>query len=126
MGVRQARSGGSAPWRGTAFLVEACVLLAFVVAAVAVFAALFLGAAREGERAVRLTRAVVAARDAAERFVADGEDGSWEAGELRVRVDVTEDDEVAGLLRATVSVTDAGGELVYQLTTARAAGGDES
>ena len=104
MGVRQARAGGSAPWRGTAFLVEACVLLAFVVAAVAVFAALFLGAAREGERAERLTR----------------------AGELRVRVDVTEDDEVAGLLRATVSVTDAEGELVYQLTTARAAGGDES
>ena len=68
----------------------------------------------------------MAARDAAECFVADGEDGSWEAGELRVRVDVTEDDEVAGLLRATVSVTDAGGELVYQLTTARAAGGDES
>ena len=118
MGVNRARAGGSAPWRGTAFLVEACVLLAFVVAAVAVFAALFLGAAREGERAERLTRAVVAARDAAERFVANGEDGSWEAGELRVRVDVTEDDEMAG--------TDAEGELVYQLTTARAAGGDES
>lgn len=117
----------AAPWRGTAFLVEACLLLAVVVGCVAVFAALFSRAGLEGARAEELTRAVVAARDAAEVFAAEGEDaaGEREVGALSVRVDVTDDDEVAGLLRAVITVSDAEGAEVYRLETARA-GGEES
>lgn len=117
----------AAPWRGTAFLVEACLLLAVVVGCVAVFAALFSRAGLEGARAEELTRAVVAARDAAEVFAAEGEDaaGEREVGALSVRVDVTDDDEVAGLLRAVITVSDAEGAEVYRLETARA-GGEKS
>ena len=42
-----------------------------------------------------------------------------------MRVDVTDDDEVAGLLRAVITVSDAEGAEVYRLETARA-GGEES
>ena len=117
----------AAPWRGTAFLVEACLLLAVVAGCVAVFAALFSRAGLEGARAEELTRAVVVARDAAEVFAAEGEDaaGEREVGTLSVRVDVTGDDEVAGLLRAVITVRDAEGAEVYRLETARA-GGEES
>ena len=38
----------AAPWRGTAFLVEACLLLAVIVGCVAVFASLFARAGAEG------------------------------------------------------------------------------
>lgn len=119
---------GDAPWHGTAFLVEACVLLTFVVAAVAVFAALFFGAAREGARAEQLTQAVTVARDAAERFAAEGAaaDGSWESNGMTVQVDVSEDDEIPGLLRAEVVVLDGQGAELYRLETARATGGDAS
>ena len=61
-GARRPRE--AAPWRGTAFLVEACLLLAVIVGCVAVFASLFARAGAEGARAEELTRAVVAARDA--------------------------------------------------------------
>lgn len=62
---------GATPWRGTAFLVEACILLAIVTGSVGVFASLFAAASRTGAEAEQLTRAVVAARDAAERFEAE-------------------------------------------------------
>ena len=48
-----------------------------------------------------------------------------EVGALSVRVDVTDDDEIAGLLRAVITVSDAEGAEVYRLETARA-GGEES
>lgn len=123
-GARRPRE--AAPWRGTAFLVEACLLLAVIVGCVAVFASLFARAGGEGAQAEELTRAVVAARDAAEVFAAEGTDaaGEREVGQLAVSVDVTEDDEVAGLLRATIVVRDAEGAEVYRLETARA-GGEE-
>ena len=61
-----------------------------------------------------------------EVFAAEGTDaaGEREVGQLAVSVDVTEDDEVAGLLRATIVVRDAEGAEVYRLETARA-GGEE-
>lgn len=118
----------TAPWRGTAFLVEASVLLTFVVAAVAVFAVLFFGAAREGLRAERLTQAVTAARDAAEQFAANGAeaDGTWESDGLTVQVKVSADEEIPGLLRAEVSVLDEGGSELYRLETALSEGGEAS
>ena len=118
---------GGTPWQGTAFLVEACLMLGIIVASVAVFAALFAAASREGTRAEQLTRAVTAARDAAETFAAEGSDaaGTWEADGLTVRVDVAADVEVPGLARAVVIVYDAEGAELYRLETARA-GGDAS
>lgn len=116
--------GAAAPWRGTAFLVEACLLLAVVAGAVVVFAALFARAGTEGARAERVARAVVAARDAAELFAAEGSDAAGErrVGDLLVSVETSDDDEVAGLLRAVVVVQDAGGAELYRLETARAGG----
>ena len=123
MSAREARSV-AAPWRGTAFLVEACLLLAAITVCVAVFAALFARAGVEGARAEELTRAVVAARDAAEVFAAEGEDaaGERQVGKLAVSVDVTPDHEVPGLLRAVITVRDAEGAEVYRLETARVGG----
>lgn len=123
MSAREARRV-AAPWRGTAFLVEACLLLVAITICVAVFAALFARASVEGARAEELTRAVVAARDAAEVFAAEGEDAAGErgVGELAVSVDVTRDHEVAGLLRAVITVRDAEGAEVYRLETARVGG----
>lgn len=125
MSARNARHPReAAPWRGTAFLVEACLLLAVIAGCVAVFASLFARAGAEGARAEELARAVVAARDAAEVFAAEGADaaGEHEVGQLEVSVDVTADDEVAGLLRAVITVCDAEGTEVYRLETARAGG----
>ncbi len=127
MSAGSKRRGAAAPWRGTAFLVEACLLLAVVVGAVVVFAALFARAGAEGARAEQMARAVVAARDAAELFAADGADASGEraVGDLLVSVETSDDEEVAGLQRAVIVVTDSGGAELYRLETARA-GGDRS
>lgn len=118
---------GTTPWSGTAFLVEACILLAIVTGSVGVFASLFAAASRTGAEAEQLTRAVVAARDAAERFGAEALVGEWEASgsDLVVRVEAEPDDAVPGLLRALITVSDANGDVVYELETARA-GGDAS
>lgn len=57
-------------WHGTAFLVEALVLLAFLTAALAVFAQLFASARTEAARGAELSEAVAIAQNAAERFAA--------------------------------------------------------
>ena len=117
--------GGTTPWGGTAFLIEACLLLAFLVASLAVLATTFAAASEQGRRADELTRAVVLARDAAERFCADpaGElDATSESG-LTVTVDV-EPTRENDLVRATVVVTNSDDTEVYRLETARHAGGD--
>lgn len=119
------RTREAAPWRGTAFLVEACLLLAVIAGCVAVFAALFARSAAEGTRAEELTRAVVAARDAAEVFAAEGSGAAGErevADGLHLSVDVAADEEVPGLLRAVIVVRDDEGTEVYRLETARAGG----
>ena len=65
-----------------------------------------------------------AARDAAERFEAEALVGEWDASgsDLVVRVEAEPDDEVPGLLRARITVSDAKGDVVYELETARAGG----
>ena len=127
----RARRASTAPWSGTAFLVEACALLAFLVVSLAVLAALFMTASERGREADQLARAVVAARDAAERVCADPEvvGDEWaRAGGLTVHVEEAphKDGDPEGLLRATVVVTGADGNEVYRLETATFPGGDES
>lgn len=64
---RFARAGQS----GSAFIVEALILLVFLAASVAVFTQLFAHAATQATESVQLSRAVAMASDTAERFAAD-------------------------------------------------------
>lgn len=66
------KAHGSRPrWAGAAFLVEAMLLLVFLIASFAVFTQLFAAAADRANRSEALTEAVVAASTVAERFAAD-------------------------------------------------------
>ena len=62
---------GGSSWHGSAFIVEALVLLIFLAAAVAIFTQLFSHAAAEAAQSRALSSAVAAADDVAERFSAD-------------------------------------------------------
>lgn len=139
-GFRQERARHAsrigANWHGRAFLVEALVLLAFLVVSLAVLISLFVNARVEGAQGDRLTQAVQLAQNAAEQFAANPQDGAGLGGEqdgLRVVVEVAEEPHDQGVLySAVIYVTDkllgsagkdadgedAGGE-VFRLKTAR-------
>lgn len=104
-------------WHGTAFLIEALVLVAFLMAALAVVLSLFASARAEEARAARLSEAVTLAQNAAEAFAAtDGpvsrvsQETGAQTGDLYVvAVDVAAEERAAGTLyTATISVTMAG------------------
>lgn len=63
--------GGRASWHGTALLVEALVLLAFLVASLALFMQVFAQARGMGAEGSELAQAVAMASDLAEEFAAD-------------------------------------------------------
>lgn len=65
------RDGGRASWHGTALLVEALVLLAFLVASLALFMQVFAQARGMGAEGSRLAQAVAMASNLAEEFAAD-------------------------------------------------------
>lgn len=115
----------SRSWHGTAFLVEALVLLLFLVASLGIFMQAFARARATGAQAAQLESAVALASDMAERFCADPASASEPAQEdgltATCDVEAPSDGEVA-TLRATITVTDADGTVVYELATARAAG----
>lgn len=116
-------NGKANPWGGTAYLVEAMVLLAFLVAALAVCSALFAQSLSTAREQSRLERAVAVATDTAERFSADPSDPEGcipdDTDGLDVACDVTPEQNAAGTLyEATITVSD-GGQQVYTLTTAR-------
>lgn len=124
---RQARK---ASWHGKAFLVEALVLLVFLVASLSILVALFVQARTEADEGERLSQAVQLAQNAAEEFAADpaGSQGlTIEDGGLMATVQVGEEAHESGsLLNATVTVVDeegggsiAAGEEIYRLDTAR-------
>lgn len=62
---------GKTSWTGTAFMVEALVLLFFLVASLAVFTQLFAYSANGAKQAQRLTQATELAQNAAEEFSAN-------------------------------------------------------
>lgn len=65
------RDGGRASWHGTALLVEALVLLAFLVASLALFMQAFAQARGMGADGSELAQAVAMASNLAEEFAAD-------------------------------------------------------
>lgn len=145
------RDGGRASWHGTALLVEALVLLAFLVASLALFMQVFAQARGMGAEGSELAQAVAMASDLAEEFAADPavepdpleRDGltascavatvaADDAGGADGQTDPEADDAPSGissgaagtLYRATILVTDGDGDEVYRLVTERYASGD--
>lgn len=68
---RSLRRGAYHTWSGTAFVVEALILLAFLVAALAILLTLFSDAHLRAEDTLRLEAAVTVASDEAEAFGAN-------------------------------------------------------
>lgn len=114
-------------WSGMAVLVEAMVVLLFLIASLAIITQLFAKAAIRAQEGERLARAVAVATDAAERFAADPDEaaGTTVTDELEVVCEVVPTDTPAGTLYdATISVfvqgdTDSAQAPVYVLTTSR-------
>lgn len=107
--------------RGMAFLVEALVVLAFLMTSLAVFVQLFSSAQLQGMRATRLSEAVMAATNTAEQFSANPASVQPSATEngLTITCTVEEEPHTSGkLYNATITVRDGDTEL-YTLRTAR-------
>ena len=120
-----ARSGNrKAASHGIAFLIEALVILAFLVACIAVFTKLFAAAQLEGLAATHTSQAVIAATNRAEQFSANPTDTSEvvTADGLRTVCEVDQIQHGAGVLyNATIIVYDesAQGAEIYRLETSR-------
>lgn len=124
MAARRLRNNGSdvRGKRGMAFIVEALVLLFFLVLAVTVFVQLLGGAVVRSQQATDLENAVQIAQDAAEAFAADPQSFQPEdQGIYVVDADIERTATSAGTLyRATIKVGKNGEEgSVYELSTAR-------
>lgn len=124
------REGRKASWHGKAFLVEALVLLVFLVASLSILVGLFVQARTEGAAGERLSRAVQLAQNTAEAFAADpaaAQDLVMEDDGLVATVQAEGEPHESGwLLNATVTVVDRDGssafgpgEEAYRLETAR-------
>ena len=144
------RDGGRASWRGTALLVEALVLLAFLVASLALFMQVFAQARGMGAEGSELAQAVAMASDLAEEFATDpavepeplerdgltascaiatvaADDADGTGGQTGSGADDALSGGTAGTLyRATILVTDGDGDEVYRLVTERYARGDDA
>lgn len=124
-GGERAGAFASRSWHGTAFLVEALVLLLFLVASLGIFMQAFARARATGAQATQLESAVALASDMAERFCADPTAVSEPVEEDGLVAICDVEAPAAGEaapLRATITVTDADGDVVYELATARATG----
>jgi len=94
-------------WSGAAFLVEAMLLLVFIMASLAVFTQLFSTSAERAIESRDLTDAVAAASATAERFCADPltVESETQVGGLRVICQVTPERRTGGVIYyATISV----------------------
>ena len=118
------RAGSGTSRAGTAMLVEAMILLVFLIASLAVFMQMFSASLTRADESRELTMAVAAASDAAEQFAAYPEQtgGEQTLDGMRVVCDVQEEPRPAGILyRADISVyaDDNSDEPIYSITTAR-------
>lgn len=120
-GAGQAGESGRATWPGTAFLVEALILLAFLVGALAVFMQLFGASAVRGAENGELAQAIVLASNSAEEFAADPQGAAAETTEdgFTVRCDVQPEKTAAGTLYHASITVESNGDEVYQLETSR-------
>lgn len=111
---RRRTSNVKSPWHGKAFLVEALVLLAFLVMSLAVLITLFVNAQLESAGGERLAQAVHLAQNAAEEFAAnptDAEALAIEQDGLAVTAQLSYEPHESGtLVRAVIAVTEQGGE----------------
>lgn len=107
--------------RGIAFLVEALVVLAFLMLAMAVFVQLFAGAQLEALHANDLSEAVLAATNRAEEFSADptGVLATSEEGDFVITCDVTPNTMAGGTLFEATIVVQKNGDDIYTLETSR-------
>ena len=117
------RTQGRPAWSGMAVVVEAMVLLVFLLGSLAVITQLFAAASVRAQEGRLLAEAVAAATTTAERFAADPasvEDAHTE-GDLTVRCDVTSEKAGTGTLyHATIRVFGGTSKpALYTLTTAR-------
>ena len=118
-----ARRSRSLPsWAGAAFIVEAMLLLVFLIGSVAVFTQLFAASIERSTRSENLAGAVAAAENVAERFAVDptGTVGTTTVGNLTVTCESKGEDMAGGTLyHATITVlSDDSDEPVYTLNTA--------
>lgn len=148
------RGTGRASWHGTALLVEALVLLAFLVASLALFMHVFAQARGMGAEGSQLAQAVAMASDLAEEFAADpaaepeplerdgltascavatvaADDADGQTGpdadDAPSDASSGDSSDAAGTLyRATILVTDGDGDEVYRLVTERYASDDDT
>ncbi len=117
----QGASNRSQGHRGTAFLIEALVVLAFLMVALAVFVQLFSKAQIQGVKANQLSQAVLIATNYAEEFSANPSkvEAQKEKDGLTATCKINEDKHTAGTLYdATIEVSD-GTQTVYTLHTSR-------
>ncbi len=123
MSLRAARRSADTTGRhGMAFIVEALILLAFLVACIAVFMQLLGSAGHLSEDATKLDRAVQYAVNAAEQFAADpvSSEGEGSHAGLTVTSDVTEEAMDHGTLyHAHIVVTDEESATIYELDTSK-------
>ena len=130
---------GLPTWSGSAFIVEALLLLLFLAASAAIFTQLFAHAATQATESLELSRAVAVANDTAERFAADPdsiEDVTLSDGMVVVCTTTSDGYGAGTLYHATISGygQDAYpvpgelpvGEPVYSISTARYRGGGAS
>ena len=110
-------------WSTMAVMVEAMVLLVFLMASLAVLTHLFASAMVRATQGEQLAAAVSVATSAAERFSADPADaaGTWDEEGLEVACEVTPEMTATGTLyHATITVCNEEQETpVYVLTTTR-------
>ena len=111
---RRRASHVKSSWHGKAFLVEALVLLAFLVMSLAVLITLFVNARLESAGGARLAQAVHLAQNAAEEFAANPTDAEALAivqDGLAVSAQLTYEPHESGILvRAVIAVTEQSGE----------------
>lgn len=131
---RTAAEGERIRWSGAAVLVEAMLLLVFLIASLAVLVQMFATAVNCADESAQLTAAVAAASDMAEQFAADPTNIAEEtnADGLLVVCDVKAEPRKAGTLyHAEISVyaadadasagavTAPAGDPVYSVSTSR-------
>lgn len=111
---RRRASHVKSSWHGKAFLVEALVLLAFLVMSLAVLLTLFVNARLESAGGERLAQAVHLAQNAAEEFAANPTDAEALAivqDGLAVIAQLSYEPHESGtLVRAVITVTEQSGE----------------
>jgi hypothetical protein len=115
-------------WSGTAFLVEALLLLALLLATLAVFVGLLSRAITTNTKQELLDRAVMIASNSAEEFSASPATYACppQIDGLDVACDITPTHMEAGTLYEATFSLSSNGEELYELSCARYVGGGSS